>query len=107
MANIFKVYPINNEDKPSLFELIFGKRKSSDIIKPMFVYGDEYRFLDKKQSTMFTAKFNEKSRVDGLPYFIYNRVADYSLAKDVTYVKADNGTFKIRRIETVLVEGND
>lgn len=106
MPNIFKVYPVNNEDKPSLFELIFGKRKSSDIIKPMFVNGDEYRFLDKKQSTLFTAKFYEKSKIDGLPYFIYNRVADYSLAKDVTFTKADNGTFKIRRIETVSSDQN-
>lgn len=107
MANIFKVYPINNEDKPSLFELMFGKRKSSDIIKPIFIYGDEYRFLDKRQSTLFTAKFNEKSKIDGLPYFVYQRHADFSLAKDVSYVKADNGTFKIRRIETVIIEHND
>ncbi len=107
MANIFKVYPINNEDKPSLFELMFGKRKSSDIIKPIFIYGDEYRFLDKRQSTLFTAKFNEKSKKDGLPYFVYQRYADFSLAKDVAYVKADNGTFKIRRIETVVVEHNE
>jgi hypothetical protein len=103
MANIFKVYPINNEDKPNLFELIFGKRKNSEVIKPIFVQGYEYRFLDNKQSVLFMAKFHEKSKVDGLPYFVYNRVADYSLATDVKYVKADNGLFKIRKVETVAV----
>ena len=47
------------------------------------------------------AKFYQKSRVDGLPYFIFNKVAYYNLLDEVTYIKADNGIFKIRKVETV------
>jgi len=101
MSNIFKIYPVNNEDKPGLFEKIFGKRKSSDIIKPFLMNGHDYRFLDKKQSVLFMAKFYQKSRVDCLPYFIFNKVAYYNLLDEVTYIKADNGIFKIRKVETV------
>jgi len=101
MTSLFKVYPVNNEDKPNIFELLFGKRKTSDIIKPVFMAGYDYKFLDKTQSLLFQAKFHEKSKTDGLPYFSYNRYADYSLASDVKYIRADNGTFSIRRIETI------
>ena len=101
MTSLFKVYPVNNEDKPNIFELLFGKRKTSDIIKPVFMSGYDYKFLDKTQSLLFQAKFHEKSKHDGLPYFSFNRYADYSLTTDVKYIRADNGTFSIRRIETI------
>lgn len=101
MANIFKIYPINNEDKPGVFEIIFGKRKSKDIIKPIFMKDHDYRFLDKKQSVLLVAKFYEKSKIDGLPYFIFNRLSDYNLISNIGYIKADNGIFKIRKVETI------